>query len=270
MKLALPVLAVLTALAAAPAQAGEAPCWLDQGVLVVAASVAGAAGDYILDTATPRTTLHETRAQTEGYATTALTGDARVAGQTVKALPVQVVDLDARTLAFPTPIAGVIGADLLSRYVVDIRFAPCRVGLYAPGEAPRLKRGQTLPFALAGDIPAVIGAVSDGPRAASGPLVIATGADTGLRLATGQASAPGATEPGNLLPYGIWRARLRAASLAGGLWENPAVGLIPDADLPPGALGAVGPARLATWRLRIDYPRRRVTLVQVSAARPRS
>ncbi|MCI3131287.1 hypothetical protein [Phenylobacterium aquaticum] len=267
MKPALPLFA-LVAFAAAP-PAGEMRCWLDQGVLVVSASVAGAAGDYILDTAAPHTVLHETRAQSEGYAGTSLTGDVWLAGRVLRDRPVAVSDLDARTWAFPTPIAGVIGADILSAYVVDIRFAPCRVRLSAPSQAPRFRGGQTMAFALPGDAPAVTAAVSDGPRARSGPFVIATGADTGLRLSEAYASAPGAAKPAELLPYGAWRARLRAASLAGQLWENLTVGLLADADLPPGAIGAIGPPRLAAWRLRIDYPGRQVVLAPLNAAPPR-
>lgn len=270
MKPALPFLAVLTALTATAAWAGETRCWLDQGVLVVPATVAGASGDYILDTATPHTALHETRAQSEGYAETSLIGEVRLAGVRLADQPIVVTDLDRRTWAFPTPIAGVIGADILSGYVIDIRFAPCRVRLSAPGRARRLTGGDVLAFARPGDIPTVIAAVSDGPQARSGPFAIATGADTGLRLAAGQASAPGAAKPTELLPYGDWRARLRAASLAGQLWENLTVGLIAEADLPAGALGAIGPRKLAAWRLRIDYPRRQVILAPLNAGRPRS
>jgi hypothetical protein len=259
----------MTAFVVCPARAGETRCWLDQGVLVVPAVVAGAAGDYILDTATAHTALHETRAQSEGFAAANLTGDVRLAGLRLADRPVVVTDLDARTWAFPTPIAGVIGADILSRYVLDVRFAPCRVRLSKPGHARPILGGRAIAFALPGDIPTVTAAVSDGGRARSGPFVIATGADTGLRLAAGQASVPGAAKPAELLPYGIWRARLRAASLADLLWENLTVGLVADADLPAGAAGTIGPRRLAAWRIRIDYPRREVILAPVSAAPPR-
>jgi hypothetical protein len=267
-KPALPLVAAM-AFSAASAQAGETRCWLDQGVLVVPATVAGAAGDYILDTGAPHSVLHETRAQSEGYATTSLTGDVWLAGQVLRDRPIAVTDLDARTWAFPTPIAGVIGADVLSAYVVDIQFSPCRVRLSALGTAPRLPGGQVTAFALAGGIPTVMAAVSDGPRARAGAFVIATGGDTSLRLASSQANAPGAAKPAELLPYGTWRARLRAASLAGQLWENLTVGFLADTDLPTGALGAIGPQRLAAWRIRIDYPGRQVILAPLNAAPPR-
>lgn len=121
------LLALACALPASAAQAGEAACWFENGVVVVPASVMGVAGDYILDTATPRTQLAETQAQGAGFAETALTGEVRLAGLRLTGRPVAVADLDMRTGALPTPIAGVIGVDLLKAYVLDVSFAPCRV-----------------------------------------------------------------------------------------------------------------------------------------------
>ncbi len=248
----------LLALAVAPqAHAGEVACVLDQGVVVVPAVVAGAAGDYILDTAAPRTLVHETRAQTDGIAAEALRGEVRLAGMTRRAVDLAVVDLDARAWSFPTPVAGVIGADVLGDYVVDVRFAPCRVRLSRPGGAPSFRGGAVYRFRLSGALPSLPGAAADGPRATIGAILVSTGADTGLRLSSALAQAPGAEKPAELLPYGIWRAWLRGFSLSGRLWEHLPVGL---AELPEGALGSVGPPLLAGWDLRIDYPRRRITL----------
>lgn len=261
MKRLLPLLALL---AADRAFAGEVACNLDQGVVVVPAVVAGAAGDYILDTAAPRTLLHETRAQTEGVAGAALVGPVRLAGLAREGVAIDVSDLDARAWSFPTPVAGVIGADVLGGYVVDVRFSPCRVRLSRPHQAPRFPRGATFAFALPGALPALPAAAADGPRAAAGPVLVATGGDTGLRLSSAVAQAPGAAKPKELLPYGAWRAWLRGFSLSGRLWENLPVGL---AELPPGALGEIGPPMMSGWALRIDYPARRIILVP---APPRS
>ena len=41
----------------------------------------------------------------------------------------------------PTPIAGIIGADVLAAYVLDIRYAPCRVALLKAGSARLLRDG---------------------------------------------------------------------------------------------------------------------------------
>ena len=133
-------------LAATPALAGQAPCWFENGVVVVGAEVMGVPGDYILDTATPHTQLAETQAQAAGFAETALTGEVRLAGVALAARPVSVADLDLRTGALPTPIAGVIGADVLKAYVLDLSFAPCRVVLWRPGEAPPFVVERSLPL----------------------------------------------------------------------------------------------------------------------------
>ncbi len=256
---ALPLAALF--LAAAPAaRAGEAACWFENGAVVVSAEVGGVAGDYILDTGTAHTILAETQAQGAGYADRALTVDIRLAGRRFTARPVVVMDLDPRSFRFPTPIAGVIGADLLAGYVLDVSFAPCRVGLYRPDHAPRFRAAATLPLATAGEVPTVTASVADGPRARTGAFVIATGADTAVRIDDQGAQVPGAKRPGDLLTYGAARARLRALSLAGGLWEELPAGLVSHDDLPQSALGVIGTPVLSTWRLRFDFPRRRLDL----------
>ena len=69
---------------AAPAWAGEVACRFDGGVIVVPAEVTGIAGDYILDTGSAQTTLHETKAQTEGIEATELAGRVRLAGAEIE------------------------------------------------------------------------------------------------------------------------------------------------------------------------------------------
>lgn len=247
----LPVL--MLTLGAWPVEAGTTRCWIDQGVLVVPAVVAGAAGDYILDTGAPTTQLHETRAQSEGFADKALTSEIRLAGLILPARSVAVVDLDARTYDFPTPIAGVIGADALGGLVLDVSFAPCRVGLWRKGREPWLTRARALPMTMAEGRPLVAMGVADGTRAELGRFVPSTGLDAAVRLDAGQAMVVHDGKPDALLPYGAGRARLRALSFGGELWENLPAGLVAPADLPPGALGQVGPAVLARWRLRFDF-----------------
>lgn len=258
------LLAALTlTLGAWPAQAGSARCWIDRGVVVIPAMVAGAAGDYILDTGTAATQLHETRAQSEGFAATALTGDIRLAGLTLPGRPIAVVDLDARTYAFPTPIAGVIGADTLAGLVLDVSFAPCRVGLWPKGREPRLSGARPFPLTLSQGRPLVAAGVADGVAARMGQFVPATGLDAALRLDTAQAQASGKLE--DLLPNGAARPRLRALSFAGELWEELPAGLVAPTTLPAGALGEIGPAVLADWRLRFDFAAGRLWLAPRTA-----
>jgi hypothetical protein len=244
--------ALTLTLGAWPARAGVTRCWVDQGVVVVPAVVAGVAGDYILDTGAKATQLHETRAQAEALGPGPLSAEVRLAGLGLRDRSVIVADLDARTYAFPTPIAGVIGADLLAGHVLDVSFAPCRVGLWLKGREPRQAHGRALPLVLVDGRPLVRAGVADGLRAELGWFVPATGLDAAVRIDAAQGMALGAGKPERLRPYGPVRARLRALSFAGELWENLPAGLTPSSDLPTGALGEIGPAVLAEWRLRFD------------------
>ncbi len=254
----LPVLTALLAFAATPALAGEAQCWFENGVVVAPAEVMGVAGDYILDTATPHTQLAESQAQTAGYAETALNGPIRLAGLTLTNRPVAVAAIDLRTGALPTPIAGVIGADVLKAYVLDVSFAPCRIALRAPGRAGRFRAQAALPMAWLAERPVVRAGVSDGPHARLGAFAAATGADTGVRLSDGVAAVAGAKKPVELYPYGIYRPRLGAFSFAGGLTQNLPSGLIKAED--PALIGQIGAPVLSHWRLRFDFPRKRLLL----------
>jgi hypothetical protein len=254
---ALPLSALL-ALAATPAGAGTAACWFENNVVVIGAEVMGVPGDYILDTATPHTQLAESQAQAAGYAETALVGEVRLAGVAVAGQAVAVADLDMRTGALPTPIAGVIGADVLRGYVLDVSFSPCRVTLTPAGGAPRFVAEAALPISWVADRPVVRAKVSDGPRTLSGGFAPATGGDTAVRLSDAVASAPGAAKPRELYPYGILRPTLRALSFAGALSENLPAGLV-KAEA-PGLAGEIGAPLLSRWRLRFDFPAGRLLL----------
>jgi len=245
-------LLTLLALAASPARAGAAACWFENGVVVVGAEVMGVSGDYILDTATPHTLLAETQAQAAGYAETALTGEVRLGGVTLKGQAVAVADLDMRTGALPTPIAGVIGADVLRPYVLDVSFSPCRVALAPAGQAPRFAAESALPITWVAERPTVAATASDGPHTQAGAFAPGTGADTLVRLSDAVASVSGAAKPRELYPYGVLRPRLRAFSFAGGLDENLPAGLLKAED--PALTGQIGAPLLARWRLRFDFP----------------
>jgi hypothetical protein len=250
--------AALGAVAASGARAGEVACRFENGVVVVPAQVMGIGGDYILDTATPRTQLADTQAQAAGFTDAALIGDVRLAGERLANRPVAVARLDMRTGALPTPIAGVIGADVLRAYVLDVRFAPCRVTLASPGRAGLFGRATALPLTWVEDRPTAPAAVSDGARAFAGAFALGTGADTPVRLSDGLAQAPGAARPKELYPYGVSRPRLRALSFAGQLSENLPAGLVAAED--PGLAGVIGAPLLSRYRLRFDFPTGRLLL----------
>ena len=162
-------------------------------MVVVGAEVMGVPGDYILDTASPHTQLADSQAQTAGFAETALTGEVRLAGVVARNRPVAVEVLDLRTGALPTPIAGVIGADVLRGYVVDVSFAPCRVALRPAGQ--HQVRGHGEP-AMGCGRPARPSSDGFTPSPAPSP---GHGRDTGLRLSDewpgGHAPSPRSSIP---------------------------------------------------------------------------
>jgi hypothetical protein len=246
------ILALAAAAAPAAAHAGEVACWFEGGVVVVPAEVAGVAGDFILDTAEPHTLLAETQAQAAGYEDKALTADVALAGQRQVGVAIVVQDLDVRTGLFPTPIAGVIGADVLKGYVLDLSFAPCRLRLSAPGKAPPFGRAMTVPLTAIAGLPTVAASVSDGSKTISGAFLIGTGADAPLRLSDAAAAAPGAQKPQELYPNGVLRPRLRALSFVGRLYEGLLAGLLKPAD--PQITGEIGAALLHDLRIRLDMP----------------
>jgi len=249
--------AILSALAAGPAWAGEVACRFESGTLVVPAVVAGIAGDYILDTGTAQSLLHETAAQAAGFAETGVTGDVTLAGLTAVAAPLKVQDLDIRTWNLPTPAAGVIGADVLKGWVVEVAYAPCRVRVWAPGQAPPL-RGRDLELGWDGGRPTAPAAVSDDAHEVSGRFVVATGMNVPVRLADDLAQAPGAAKPDELYPQGVWLARLPQVTFAGAAGRDVAAGLMkPDGEV----VGVLGAEVLAHFRLRFDFPANRLTVV---------
>lgn len=247
------LLALAVSLPSLAAHAGESRCWFEGGVLVVPAEVMGLAGDYVLDTGAPHTLMAQTQAQSAGFDTDRLQGEIRLAGLTLRDRPVQVAVLDARLRALPTPVAGVIGADVLAGHVLDVRFAPCQVGLHAPGQAPPFAHVVTLPLAWREGRPVTAAAVADARRTLSGDFVPATGSDTPVRLRDDLADAPGAAKREALYPYGATRPRLRALSFAEDLFEDPPSGLAAKADLD--AAGEIGAPVLAHYRLRFDFVR---------------
>jgi len=263
MRLTLLAASVVFLTATGPARAGEAACWFEGGVVVVPAQVAGIAGDFILDTGAPRTLLHETKAQAEGIEATELAGAVRVAGLALPDRPVGVADLDVRTWNLPTAVAGVIGADVLRDFVVDVSFRPCRVRLSRPGEAPRFGASRVLPLAWEAGRPTAPARVSDGARTLLGPFVVATGANVAVRLADDLAAVPTAQPPDELYPDGRWLAELGSLRFAGRTKGRLGAGLMPAEGDVAGVIG--GPA-LARFRLRFDFPAGRLQI----ASAPRS
>jgi hypothetical protein len=212
----------------------------------------GVTGDFILDTATPFTQIGDTQAEGAGYADTSLVGEVRIAGLRLKDRPVQVARLDLRTGAMPTPISGVIGADVLKGFVLDVSFAPCRVALWRPGHAPPFPHATGLPLTWIGGIPTATAAVSDGQHSWRGTFAIATGAPTPVRINEAYGAAPGASPRTELYPGGAIWPTLRALSFGGVLFQDAPSGLL--APGAPELAGQIGAPVLSHWRLRFDFP----------------
>jgi hypothetical protein len=269
--LRLPVKLALCALAAcavAPAaQAGEAPCWYENGVVVVGAELMGVAGDYILDTGTPATQLAETQAQQAGYEATQLTGEVRLAGLTLKDRTVAVADIDVRTGLLPTHIAGIIGSDLLKDLVLEVSFSPCRIGLWPAGKAPRLRAVKTLRLHWIAGRPAIPAKVSDGATEDDVLLSVATGADAPVRLNEAFASVPAAEPPQEVFPYGVLRPRLASVAFAGHVWRELPGGLLKS---DAGVDGEVGAPLLVGLKVRFDFPAGRLLLAAPNEEGPGS
>ena len=238
------LLSALCIVALAPAaMAGQTRCWIDKGALVASASFGDIAGDFLIDLSSPISQLHNTRAELAGLEAPVVRRDLTIAGKRIAGVDMAVADLDGRTKAFDTSINGVIGADVLGRYTVEIDTSPCRIRL-STAKARRFRGGVRLPVKLVDGRPLVGATISDGVRVRSGLFAIDTG-----RWATGVTSAQLSRTPTmgtNQPPDPI---RLRALELGGHLFEQaPAV-----IDTGGGqSSGSIGMAVWSSWRLRLD------------------
>lgn len=248
------VCALTATSAASRARAAETVCWFENGAVVVPAEIAGVAGDWLLDPSQPRTLLHETRAQMEGLPAT-FVADGQVAGRRLRDVQVTVADLDDRAPGFTTPIAGVLGADVLERFVVDLDFAPCRVR-FSAGRAPAFGRARTLAVHDVDGVPVIEAAIADDHAARRGVFAIDWSAKAAVRV------RDGAVRPAvaGLDPTLVNRApaRLRALSLDGDLYEEQSAALAPA--LPPDLAGALGTDFWSRWRIRLDLAHGRLLL----------
>ncbi len=225
------------------AWAGETACWFENGAVVAPAVIGDMAGDYVIDLSAPRTLLHETKAQMAGIVEPELTLPVEVAGLKAPAVSVAVADLDARGAGFVTPIAGVIGMDVLAGHSVEIDFSACKVRIDRPW---RVTREAVLPVEVVDGLPTVIASVSDGPRVLHGAFAIDTASKAMVRLASRNAAVAGKLDPNarHKAP-----ARLRALSLGGVLAENVPATLAEE--LPQGLTGTLGAGLWAHHRLHL-------------------
>jgi hypothetical protein len=239
-------------LLASAAYAGETDCWFENGAVVAPAVIGVMAGDYVVDLSAPRTLLHNTKAEMEGIVEPEITTSVQVAGLKASAVSVKVADLDDRSAGFVTPIAGVIGMDVLAGHSVEIDFARCRLRI---DRTWRAKRQVVFPVSMIDGLPTIAAGVSDGPRAFYGAFAIDTASRAMTRLSTRDAGATGKLNPTarHKAP-----ARLRALSIGGVLAENVPATLADD--LPEGVSGTLGTGLWARHRLRLDAEARTLSV----------
>jgi hypothetical protein len=244
-----------------PARAGETECWVDNGAVVVPAVFAqpglgDVTGDFILDLSAPQSQLHLTTAQSDGLGDAMQApGRLTLAGEHIAA-QLAVANLDDRQWGFPTTLNGLIGADVLAGYVVELRFAPCRLTLWR--RAPAASAQATLPVTMVGGVPTVSASIFDGAQARNGPFAIDTGA-AGVRIVASRARFSRLSAHVDPLSRDQPPARLAALSLAGRVFQNQPAALQDDA--PAGLLGGIGTDILSRYVLRLDLRRDRLLLI---------
>jgi len=241
-------------------------CWVDNGAVVVPARFAqpgfgDVTGDFILDLSAPHSQLHLTTAQGDGMGDAAQArGMLTLAGRRIAA-SLAIANLDARQWGFPTTLNGVLGADVLGGYMVELRFAPCRLTLWR--RAPPAARAEaTLPVAMVGGVPTVTATITDGIKARRGPFALDTGA-AGVRIVAAHARFSRLSARVDPLSRDQPPARLAAMSLDGQVFRDLPAALQDDA--PDGLLGGIGTDVWSRYALRLDLRRGQLALISPPA-----
>jgi len=254
----------LAMLAAQPAKAAAGDwtrCTISHGVLLVPAKAGGLTGPFVLDAATAHSVIDATQASLVGLPDAGATLAVRVAGLRIPALSFAVAALDARTRVQPTPVTGVLGADVLQGRVLEVWPSPCRLRIGVRASAMG-RPTASLPVDRRADTPLVTAAVADNARAVRGAFRIATGGDVDVRLSPALAAYKNARGNANGLT-----APLRALSVGPWLIENPQAAVAEAAT--PGVAGEIGEPVWARYGLRLDLRRGRLELFDPEQQRTR-
>ncbi|HYD46110.1 MAG TPA: hypothetical protein VEA79_12665 [Phenylobacterium sp.] len=212
-------------------------------MLIAPAEVAGIAGDYIIDTGQPATVLHYDRATGAGLAEPGVRASALLAGLESPQVEVAIVSLDVRAGGLPTPVAGVVGVDVLSHYRMELRLSPCRLTLRRGGPAKA-------------EVPLVEATVSDGRTARRGWFVVATGQAPALQLSAAEVEPTQPPAEGEPAPV----RRIDRLSVGGELFTRLETHVVPPESLDARAIGVIGAAALKAFRMTFDFQRARLSL----------
>ncbi len=230
------LLGLIGGLVSGAARAGETRCWVDHGAVVVAAAFGDIVGDFIVDASTPNSRLHITRAQGDGIDATTVRRQLVVADEKIADFKMDVADLDLKTRVFDTSINGVIGLDLLRRYVVDISFSPCRMRL-SHGMLMPIGGAVRIPLREIGGVATVRATISDGLQTRADDFAIDTSQPVSriVGAALSRPAAPKSNPP----------TRIRALAVADQLFEQTSAEVSTTQN-------AIGTAVWAKGRLRMN------------------
>jgi len=250
----------LVSAAAGRAVAGDTACWIDNGAVVTSAALGDIAGDFILDLSAPHSLLHLTTAQGDGLGDAASAQDTLTLAAEHIPATFEVADLDDRSWDLPTNISGVIGADVLAGYVVELRFAPCRLTLSRRMASPPAVA--SLPIEMVAGTPTVAATISDGATTLTGRFAIDTGA-AGVRVSDTVARFSRLSARVDPMSRDHPPARLATLTLAGETGRDVPAAL--QSDLPAGALGGIGTNVWSRYVLRLDLRRDQLMLISPDA-----
>ena len=213
--------------------------------MVAAASFGVIAGDFVVDTGAPRSELHDTAANLHGITEDGATRPLVFAGRRLAAVRMTVADLDSLPPA-DTNIAGVIGADVLSRWSLRIEFEPCRLTW---GPTRQTRGALRLPVTISAGVATVQATASDGVSSRQAPMIVSTGRTETLVLGAVLTRTP---KPGSFTPV-----RLRAIVVGGRLFEQVPGGIA------NGPTGSIGTGVWRGWKvMRLDAKRGRLDLTR--------
>jgi len=228
----------------------------DFGLIFVTAFVAGA----------PRTLLFDSGADhmlLDPGVTAGSDVDMFIGPVPVNAHAVQVVSLHDFERTIGRPIDGIVGYDLLARYVVTIDYAAQELAFYDPKQAPTT--GDAVPVMLQDRGALVDVTLHDGADVVDASVKVDTGSTDTLRLTASfvadhhlLASVPSVARPvGGVADGRI--AKLSAIRL-GSATLGPLVIGYADDHLPHAYAGTLGAELLRQFTVTFDYPHQRLLL----------
>ena len=192
---------------------------------------------------------------------------AELHNQTIWALP-----LEAISVANGREMAGIIGYELFSHFVVEIDYAALYINLYEPQTYKYRGRGESIPLGLQdGEIYIPAKVTVPGRETLEGQFVVDTGGNGSLLLAksfvdehkllasVGPTIPAGGGGVGGAIQMDL--GRVKSLQVGGFVFDNPLTGFIKVGQIAePGKAGNIGGRLLRRFRVTFDYSRRQMML----------